>query len=188
MPEEKELTIEEMKSLVSLATLLPALLDKIAAINKDVADLKTSFLEIKTKFNTNTNAVAGYKQSVDNLIEKQPDLKPILADLEVIKQSLLKLEMSLNVGAPVSEQQPKKATSPKNSKKEKEVDGDKEKVEEIVDKILADHRGRKTRMLTLIDIKNGFKVDDVIAVKVLKWFEDHKMYNSKMHMLTFPKR
>ena len=68
------------------------------------------------------------------------------------------------------------------------MDGDKEKVEEIVDKILADHRGRKTRMLTLIDIKNGFKVDDVIAVKVLKWFEDHKMYNSKMHMLTFPKR
>ena len=188
MPEEKELTIEEMKSLVSLATLLPALLDKIAAINKDVADLKTSFLEIKTKFNTNTNAVVGYKQSVDNLIEKQPDLKPILADLEVIKQSLLKLEMGLNVGTPVSEQQPKKTVAPKNPKKETAIDGDKEKVETIVDKILADHRGRKTRMLTLIDIKNGFKVDDVIAVKVLKWFEDRKMYNSKMHMLTFPKR
>lgn len=188
MPEEKELTIEEMKSLVSLATLLPALLDKISAISRDVAELKTSFTEIKTKFNTNTNAVAGYKQSVDALIEKQPDIKPILADLEVIKQALVKLDMGLNVGTPVSEQQPKKTSGPKTPKKEKPTDEDKDKVEEIVDKILADHRGRKTRMLTLIDIKNGFKVDDVIAVKVLKWFEDHNMYNAKMHMLTFPKR
>ena len=110
MPEEKELTIEEMKSLVSLATLLPALLDKISAISRDVAELKTSFTEIKTKFNTNTNTVAGYKQSVDALIEKQPDIKPILADLEVIKQALMKLEMGLNVGTPVSEQQPKKTS------------------------------------------------------------------------------
>lgn len=186
MPEEKELTIEEMKSLVSLATLLPALLDKIATISKDVAELKASFVDIKGKYNANTTAIIGYKDSVDNLIKTQPDIEPISKELETIKQALLKIELGLSIGS-ATESSTKKPSSTKPVKKEKPKDEDKDKVEEIVDKILADHRGRKTRMLTLIDVKNGFKVDDIIAVKVLKWFEDRNMYNTKMHMLTFPK-
>lgn len=187
MSEEKELTIEEMKSLVSLATLLPALLDKIAAISKDVAELKASFADIKGKYNSNTEAIIGYKDSVDELIKKQPDIEPIKKELEIIKQALMKIELGLNLGTTVTESASKKSSS-KSPVKEKPKDKDKDKVEEIVDKILADHRGRKTRVLTLIDVKNGFKVDDIIAAKVLKWFEDHKMYDIKMHMLTFPKR
>lgn len=187
MPEEKELTIEEMKSLVSLATLLPALLDKIATISKDVAELKTSFIDIKGKYNANTIAIMDYKDSVDNLIKTQPNIEPIQKELETIKQVLLKIELGLSIGS-TTEPSTKKSSSSKPVKKEKPNDEDRDKVEEIVDKILANHRGRKTRMLTSIDVKNGFKVDDVIADKVLKWFEDRKMYNTKMHMLTFPKR
>jgi len=187
MKNKKELTIEEMKSLVSLATLLPTLLDKIATISKDVAELKASFIDIKGKYNANTTAIIGYKDSVDNLIKTQPDIEPIQKELETIKQALLKIELGLSIGS-TTESSTKKPSSTKPVKKEKPKDEDKDKVEEIVDKILADHRGRKTRMLTLIDVKNGFKVDDIIAVKVLKWFEDRNMYNAKMHMLTFPKR
>ena len=128
-----------------------------------------------------------YKDSVDNLIKTQPNIEPIQKDLETIKQALLKIELGLNIGS-TTEPSTKKSSSSKPVKKEKPKDDDRDKVEEIVDKILANHRGRKTRMLTLIDVKNGFRVDDVIADKVLKWFEDRKMYNAKMHMLTFPKR
>ncbi len=188
MPEEKELTIEEMRSLVSLATLLPALLDKIAAINNEINALKASFTEIKTKFNTNTTAVIEYKAAVEKLIEKQPDIKPLEADLEIIKQAVLSINIKPNDTQTAEQPAPKKKTPPKPQKIDMVVDEDKDKVEEVVDRILAEHKGRKTRVLTLIDIKNGFRVDDVIAAKVIKWFEDHKMYNSKMRILTFPKR
>ncbi len=190
MPEEeKELTLEEMKSLVSLVTLLPALLEKISSINKDLSDLKTSFNDIKQKFNTNTKVVSDYKESVDELIKKQPDIKLIENDLNAIKQALVKINSS-TVSETIPSPQKKKAptvveTKPKAAQTK---DEDKDKVLEIVDKILANHRGRKTRVLTAINIKNGFQVDDVMAAKVLKWFEDRKMYNTKLHMLTFPKR
>lgn len=189
MPEEeKELSLEEMKSLVSLATLLPALLEKISSINKDLADLKTSFNDIKQKFNVNTNIVSQYKESVDELIKKQPDIKLIENDLNAIKQALVKINSS-TVSETISPQKKKAPTVVETKPKGAQTkDEDKDKVLEIVDKILANHRGRKTRVLTAINIKNGFQVDDVMAAKVLKWFEDRKMYNTKLHMLTFPKR
>ena len=190
MQEEKELTIEEMKSLVSLATLLPALLEKISIINKDIADLKSSFAEIKVKFNNNAKVVDEYKKAVDSLVEKQPNIKPIQDDLNFIKQVLMnRIDLMVGKEKPENEKTTKKSpTSIDGANKAKAKDPDKDKVEEIVDRILAEHKGRKTRMLTVLDIKNGFRVDDVIAAKVLKWFEDHKMYNAKMRMLTFPKR
>ena len=188
MPEEKELTIEEMKSLVSLATLLPALLEKISSINKDVAELKASFNEIKTKFNTNTQTVIDYKESVDKLIDSQPNIEQLNKNIETINvgiSTLLKLSVP-SLAEPV-EQKPVAPKSPEKGVK-KEKDEDKDKVIEIVDRILADHKGRKTRMITTVDIKKGFKVDDIVAAKVLKWLEDKKMYSSKTHILTFPKR
>lgn len=193
MPEEeKELTLEEMKSLVSLATLLPALLEKISAINKDLLDLKNSFNDIKQKFNTNTGIVSEYKKSVDELIKKQPDIKSIESDLKVIKQALIKSNSSAVLSNDDAAPAPQKKKAPTvaevKPKADTAKDEDKDKVLEIVDKILANHRGRKTRVLTAINIKNGFQADDVIAAKVLKWFEDRKMYNTKLHMLTFPKR
>ena len=194
MPEEKELTIEEMKSLVSLASLLPALLEKISQINKDLFELKTSFTEIKTKFNNNTNAVLEYKGSVDELIKKQPDLKPVIEKIDQIQQDLLdlsnKFETSKNIKKISEEKKNNNKDKPSEVLKPKkpEEDPDKEKVEEVIDKILGTSRGRKTRVLTAIDIKTGFKVDDVIAAKVIKWFTDKKMYNPKMRMLTFPKK
>ncbi len=196
MAEEKELTVEEMKSLVSVATLLPALLDKIAAISKEVDELKASFTDIKSKYNASTNAVMSYKQAVDDLTKNQPDIKAaIKPDLDAIKQTLAKIEWRMGMdGQPVEIHQipDNKPTPSSSSKKEKpkveEKDDETDEVEEIVDKILAGHRGRKTRTLTLVDIKTGFRVDEEVASKVLKWFENHKMYNSKLHLLTFPKR
>ena len=196
MAEEKELTVEEMKSLVSVATLLPALLDKIAAISKEVDELKASFTDIKSKYNASTNAVMSYKEAVDNLTKNQPDIKAaIKPDLDAIKQTLARIEWRMGMdGQPVEIHQiPDNKPSPtSSSKKEKpkaeEKDDETDEVEEIVDKILTGHRGRKTRTLTLVDIKTGFRVDEEVASKVLKWFENHKMYDSKLHLLTFPKR
>ena len=188
MPDEKELTIEEMKSLVSLSTLLPALLDKISAISKDISDLKSSFTDIKIKFNTNATAVGEYKASVDELIQKQPDFSALQKEIEDIKNSLGIIKTDLNMKTEIAQAKPTPAATPKKEKSKKEKDKDGDKVEEIVDRILAMHGGRKIRLLTLIDIKNGFKVDEEMAAKVIKWFEDRKMYNSKTRTLTFPKR
>ena len=187
--EEKELTLEEMKSLVSLATLLPALLEKISAINKDVGELKASFNDIKIKFTANANVISGYKESVDELIKKQPDFKQFEKDLDAIKTKLDLLSPLDKAEKNNLDLNEKKTISASKIllKKQKPVDEDREKVIEIVDKILASRRGRKTRVLTTVDIKTGFKVDDVIAVKVIKWFQDNKMYNDKLHLLTFPK-
>ena len=191
MPDEKELTIEEMKSLVSLSTLLPALLDKIAAINKEVNDLKTLFVDLGSKFNNNTKAVVEYKKSVDELIEKQPNIKKMETDIASIKQTLDKLNAGVSTSVATSEAASKIVDDLlKSEKKEKTKSKAKEddKVLEVVDKILADQKGRKTRLLTLVDVKNGFKVDDETAQKVLDWFENNKMYDPKIRMLTFPKK
>lgn len=191
MPDEKELTIEEMKSLVSLSTLLPALLDKIAAINKEVTDLKTLFVDLGNKFNNNTKAIVEYKKSVDELIEKQPNIKKMETDIASIKQTLDKLNAGVSTSVATSEAASKIVDDLlKSEKKEKTKSMAKEddKVLEVVDKILADQKGRKTRLLTLVDVKNGFKVDDETAQKVLDWFENNKMYDPKIRMLTFPKK
>lgn len=187
MSEEKELTIEEMKSLVSLATLLPALLEKIAAINKDVAELKTSFIDIKSKYNNNTAAVIAYKESVDALINNKLDADSIGDRLKAIEETLNKIESGMTIKPSPSEPIIKEEPAPKPAKTVKPRDPDQDKIEEIVDKILEARGGRKTRVLTDVNIKKGFNVDDALAEKVLKWFENHKMYNPKLHMLTFPK-
>ena len=192
MAEEKELTVEEMKSLVSVATLLPALLDKIAAISKEVDELKASFTDIKSKYNASTNAVISYKEAVDNLTKNQPDIKAaIKPDLDAIKQTLARIEWRMGMdGQPVEIHQiPDNKPSPSSSsKKEKPKDEEKDKVKEIVNRILEDRGGRKSRTLTLVDVKTWFRVDEEVASKVLKWFEDNKMYNPKLCLLTFPKR
>jgi|GEM_PF-2927236 len=188
MADENELTVEEMKSLVSLATLLPALLEKIAAINRDVTDLRNRFADLGVKFNTNTKAILEYKQEVEQLMEAQPNLKPIEEELKVIKASLLRIDATFN-GAPLAVPQAETPVEkPKKAKKEKPADPDEERVQEIVKDILDGHRGRKRRSLTLIDVKVGFRVEDSIAEKVLNHFENKKLYNRETHILTFPKR
>ena len=187
MNEEKELTIEEMKSLVSLATLLPALLDKISSISRDLEELKSSFNDLKRKYNENTILLNGYKDSVDNLISKQPDLKSIKKDLKNINQMLLNFGLELNLGLPSFDSSiPKHSSKPQKIETPKDENDDKAK--EIVDKILENSGGNKNRVLTLIDIKKEYKVDDAIAEKVIKIFEKRNMYDSKIHLLTFPKK
>ena len=198
MTEEKELTIEEMKSLVTLSTLLPALLSKIESIEKQINELKSSFVNIATKFSDNAKVVESYKKSVDELIDGQADAGKILSDLEVIK-TIVKTNAAMNIANTTLavEEKPKKATpaqqtqpAPKPTKKKEEQALKKksnDKVIEIVDKILADRRGRKMRALTNIDVKKGFKCDDETADAVLKWLEKNGMYSSKTHTLTYPK-
>ena len=186
MLEEKELTVEEMKTLASVATWLPTLLERINSINKQVEGLKTAFAELANKYNDNTKAFIAYKNDVDDLIKNQISTKELQEELNTLKNSLVRIEASLSLTA---SEKPIKKESPKAVKKEeKKDDEDKDEVQDIVQKILDSHRGRKTRLLTLINVKQGFKCNDEVAQKVLDWLEKNKMYNPKTKTLTFPKR
>ena len=181
MNEDKELTIEEMRSLVTLSTLLPALLDKIASIDKQVGELKSSFNDIKNKFNNNTTAVIEYKRSIDELLQNQNQTKNVESELNTIKEALMRIEASLSFNNTDAPKPAHKKSQPK------QLDQPSDEVINIVDKILADQKGRRTRTLTKVNIKTGFKCSDEVAAEVLDWLEKKKMYNTKTHILTFPK-
>ena len=186
MSEEKELTIEEMRSLISLATLLPKLLHEIETINNNINDLKVSFNGIKNKYNENTNLLNKYRDDVNTAINKEVDIKPLLDKLELLNKEVVDIKNKLATNNTSGEVKKNKNSTPVPGIEPKVED--KDKVAEIVDKILADHQGRKIRMLTIVDIKKGFNVDDLIAAKVLQWFEKKGMYNRDKHQLKFPKR
>ena len=189
MLEEKELTIEEMKSLVSIATILPPLLAKIEQIEKSIKDLKTSFDKFIGVYNANTTAIAQHKESVDDLIKNQLDPEDFKTEIESIKNVLAGLVVSMPLNK-VSQNKPITPAPTKKVQKKEEPKQTKldEESAKIVDMILAEHRGRKTRTLTTINIKQFSKCDDETAETVLKWLEENKMYNPKTHILTFPKR
>ena len=178
--------------LVSLSTLLPPLLDKITSIEKQIGDLKISFLEMKEKFTTNTNAVINYKESVDKLLNAQVDAKSVMKDLDIIKESVLKIEMvggsAKDIKNATSKTSNKQSASKKPEKEEKDIlEGIDEKTFGVIDAIISSGSERKSRLLTLIDVKRGFKADEKTAEAALKWLEKNKMYNPKTHVLTFPK-
>ena len=186
MPEEeKELSIEEMRSLVALSTLLPALLNKIESINKRVDTLVDSFTK---KFSENVTAMEAYKRSVDDLIKKQADLDRIYGELSEIKKALSDKKEEPKKPEPVVVPTKKPASTPKQPKKDDTATKEKDEMLKIVDKILGDDGGRRTRTLTSVQVKKGFKVDDEKANKVLDWLTKNKMYDPKSHILTFPKK
>ena len=207
--EKKELTIEEMRALISLDTLLPGLLNKIEEIEAKVKTLSGHITTLVGKFNDNVAQVEKYKQSVDSLIKKQLDAKEINEQLKSIKSSIARIEMTNSVpeitpnAKPVSQpkrQSAKKATDEKDTKIEKEKAKEEPKVESYQTKskneldaidygtrLLASSRGRKTRTLTLVDVKKAFSIEDAGAQKVLDWLESKKVYNPKTHILTFKK-
>ena len=176
MSEEKEITLEEMKQLVALQSLLPALLDKIEAIEKKVDALKVSQAKLIEKYNENSNAIETYKESVDKILSSQVDLKDLDTTVNEIRNRIFAIEDSL-----------KEKKEPK-AKKEEKKETRSEEVIEICDKILSGHRGRKERRLTLKDLTDGFNCSEEVGNQVLKWFEEKKMYNPKTSKLTFPKR
>lgn len=181
MEEENKLTVEEMRSLISISTLLPALLDKIISIHKDIEELKKEFKDMKDKFNKNTSAVLSYKDEVDDMIKKNN----IKSELDDIKLNILKIENSvLNITKSSIENKSDDKT--KIVSEEKEEDDD--EIKSMADKILMDHKGRKSRLLTVIDIKKAFKVDDKKAREVIQYFIDKKMYDEQMRILKFPKK
>lgn len=202
MPEEKEeLTIEEMKSAVSMAAVLPALLKEINEINEALVKLSNEFKEMKTKFNDNTKAVIAYKEEVENFENNLPDFESIEKKISAIQTSLFLVQSHYQEPTPVKttrpikeqpKEQEKKPTPQSAPKAEKKVDVkkemEKEEINRIIDEILRGHRGRKTRLLTSVQIKQGFRCSDEMAERVLKSLEDKKMYNPKNHTLTFPKR
>ena len=123
--EKKELTIEEMRALISLDTLLPGLLNKIEEIETKVKTLSGHITTLVGKFNDNVAQVEKYKQSVDSLIKKQLDAKEINEQLKSIKSSIARIEMTNSVpeitpnSKPISQpkkQSAKKATDEKDKK------------------------------------------------------------------------
>ena len=207
--EKKELTIEEMRALISLDTLLPGLLNKIEEIEAKVKTLSGHITTLIGKFNDNVAQVEKYKQSVDSLIKKQLDAKEIENQLKQIKSSIARIEMTNSVpeitpsSKPINQakkQSAKKVAEDKETKNEKEKTKEEPKVESYQSKskdeldaidygtrLLANSRGRKTRTLTLVDVKKAFSIADASAQKVLDWLESKKVYNPKTHILTFKK-
>ena len=188
MAEETELTLEEMKALISVANILPALLDKIDNINKKIDGLEKSFEVIKGYYKHNTEVVEEHLDKVKELLEDQVDSRRIINELIAINQSITDIEERLKVKEEeqvvVKEEEAPKAK--RGSKKvEKSYD---EEVVEIADKIVSSHRGRKTRLLTIQNVKQGFHCDEEKAKKVLKLLENRNLYDPESHILTFPKR
>ena len=160
MENEKQLTLEEMKSLVSVSTILPALLDKIDKINTDLNALNKKFNDMAVKFNENTNAIVKYKTSVDNFIEEQQEGKEfnsLKKDFVALKNEVIKTQESLNklvikfVG--------------KEKESEPEV-SEKDKIKNYAEILLTEDKGHRTRTLTKINGKKAFKVDDDVAETV----------------------
>lgn len=213
--EEKELTIEEMRRLISVDALLPDLLNKIKEIENKITTLN-SYIDnlIKATSKSSENLVK-YKDSVDNSFKKQISTHDLYEELNAIKEAVARIEAANSISSDVN---PK----PKQAKKEQKqpaqqktvLDNPEKKVEQVtakkikeepkvesyqnkskedldaVDfgtKILASSRGRKTRTLTIVDVKKAFSIDDNAAQKVLDWLESKKVYNPKTHILTFKK-
>ena len=175
--EKKELSIEEMKNLISLAALLPSLLDKIETINNRVNKLTTETNNLINHYNENAKLVNSYKESVDELINNMVNAKEIKKELDDIKTILLQNNTVNNVEV----KETKKTPKVKNKEDEE--------VMRIVDLILDDGgRKRKVRKLTFNDVKNGFKADDKTAQKVLDYLAKKKYYDPVNETLMFPKR
>ncbi len=211
MPEEeKELTVEEMRRLISLDTLLPDILNKIKEIENSVNALAERSKKLTEAFNQNVETIKKYKTSVDNLASKQVDSKELQQDLKNIKEAIARIEMAIAISdtsqnpKPTKKdaKQPTQKTVLENKDESKVVEKAKEeakansfqsKSKEELDaidygtRILASSRGRKTRTLTLINVKKAFDIDDEGAQKVLDWLESKKVYNPKTHILTFKK-
>ena len=187
MTNEKELTLEEMKELVSVANVLPALLDKIDMIVKRISELNTTFNDMRSKYSDNTKILNTYLDKVNALLEKQVDSQAVSRKLNDINTSLTNLDgqitaLKLDTGVLL---QAKASVAMENKKIKKTYD---EEVVNIADRLLGESRGRKTRTLTMVGIKKGFGCSEEVAEKVLKLLEARKYYNPIDHILTFPKK
>ena len=187
MPEEKELTIEEMRALIQVTTLLPKLTDVIDKINKDIHELKDSFEGIKSKFRDNALVVQSYQDKVDGFIENQEQHnKKTIGLLESIVKMLTALP---DLSSSTAEKTVDNTKKEKDAKKKDKNSEEKEKVKEIAERILSSRGGQRDgRQLTIRDIKDGFHADDVLAAAVIQYLTDKGYYNKETRWLTYPKK
>ena len=182
MPEEKELTIEEMKELLIVYKILPSLLDKIDEINKAINKLQESFLDIKKKYNDNTTAIIDYKKEVDDLIDEVKDL-PLKVDAlikKVDKQSNKIDELKNSTSTKTQKTATKQIKEESSIEKNKEL----EDIKKLVNKILNDNRGRKqVPGFTANVIKQNYKISKELAEKVIQHFKKSGMYDEKINTL-----
>lgn len=188
---EKELTIEEMKELISLHNVLPALLQKIEKIELRVDKLQSSFAEFARRYSDNVGQIEKYKEAVEELTKGQVDSKYLKNELAAIKEAVLKGNVA-PVKGPVMQKvkKPEPAPTPviKNVPEKKEAepkkDKDEEKLLKTVDEVLNSANGRRKMPLTIITVKKRYRVSEEMAKKVLEFFEKKKMYNPKTRELT----
>ena len=182
MEEKEELTVEEMKDLISVAKVLPEILNEIEQIKISFSLFKQSLTE---KFTENSKIVEEYIKQVNQYSEK---VDKFLLASEEIKKSFDKkmaetLKLNIKDQAPIVKQpviQPKKEET-----KKKEKDPEKEKIKEYGLKLLEEKKGRSFRMLTLINVKQAFHIDDETAQKVLDYLKARGVYNPYSKRLTF---
>ena len=139
MPEEKEqineLSIEQMKELISVAALLPPLINKINAIDNTLQHL------VKTQETLSQGVISilkqyeGYKDEVEELTSKivtKNDLENINDEINNIKSLLSSLQLS-------NEKPEEKIEKPK-PKRKKKVESDDEKVNRLVESIIKNQK------------------------------------------------
>ena len=187
MAEEKELTIEEMKTLISVTKILPILLDKISELEKKINDFSSSFGEIKEKVLNNAKLITSFENSVNEFNKTQIDSNTISEELSQIKEALLRIETSSTkpLNTSVVDNTPKAEPAPKKVDKKSKED---EKVDKVIDALLTEKRANKNhRPLRKDDIVKGMGYSVAVADKVLTKLEKMGLYNPKLNVMTFPK-
>lgn len=171
-----------MKDLISVAKVLPEILNEIEQIKISFSLFKQSLIE---KFTENSKIVENYIKQVNQYSEK---VDKFLIVSEEIKKSFDKkmaetLKQNIKEQATIIKQQ---AAQPKKEEaKKKEKDPEKEKIKEYGLKLLEEKKGRSFRMLTLINVKQAFHIDDETAQKVLDYLKARGVYNPDSKRLTF---
>ena len=84
MPDEKELSIEEIKMLISIESLLPALLNKIETIDKRIDNLVA-------KINDNVKIVNEYKKAVKTAMDGQVTQNEFNGKIRELTKALVNL-------------------------------------------------------------------------------------------------
>ena len=182
MEEKEELSVEEMKDLISVAKVLPEILKEIEQIKASFSLFQQSLSE---KFTANSKTIEEYIKQVNEFSAK---IENLIASNEEVKKGLEKKlaeTLKKNIKEAVPLVKPTPIQPPKEDQKKKEKDPEKEKIKEYGLKLLEEKKGRSFRMLTLINVKQAFHIDDETAQKVLDYLKARGVYNPDSKRLTF---
>ena len=188
MPDEKELTIEEIKMLISIESLLPALLNKIETIDKRIDNLVE-------KINDNVKIVNEYKKAVKTAMDGQVTQNEFNGKIRELTKAIENLEKALNTKVSLKQKmisesaliastpEPQQAIKREPKKTGPRFDA---RITDMADGLLQDTDGTRTRRkLTLDNVVKRYKCTEEEAQEVLKYLEYIGSYNSQKSTLYF---